>query len=576
MPILSAGTNVTLTLVDYSTVYVECKNTSVQVDAVSGLGLSAGRIAEIGSPTVFGPYVSGSVKLTATSRDIYYEQQAGVRSIAVGGGSFDQSAVAITGGTIGGVTVAAVATTSTSTSTILNSYLTLNIAGNGEAPGGLNGTNGKNRAFCRAPFPVRKASSSISFFLTNIVDTATYPIQTILGAAIELNGVTYPCTFSGAAGATMAVGQAQLVADFLPLSVKAGDVVYIRVLYDTTTSAGVLGSGRAVTNGTTYSYDSVNENNQLLLTGVPTTPTGAQGMFQSSPVMLLGKVPPDSIAVFGIGDSIMDGAHDMTTSSDGNNSSGVGRNAAHIAGLPYCSQAVSGRPLSSASATTNQLTAIAQYHTHCWHQLGTNDLASTNYAGMVMNYATVWAKLKANLVGRKYVGQLTICPRVSTTDGTTTLANQTPIAGFGSSQLRDQLHFFFNASCQNGLLDQVLDSAAAVQSPSDPSKWALRPFSTTFAAAYTSGTTASVNAIPEFGEELIANAAVTPTSGITLVRSYAGTAAPFTLTLTQQFNLAQASGATINATYSIDGTHPGRIGTRVLATKLLADFQARR
>lgn len=85
MPILSAGTNVTLTLVDYSTVYVECKNTSVQVDAVSGLGLSAGRIAEIGSPTVFGPYVSGSVKLTATSRDIYYEQQAGVRSIAVGG-----------------------------------------------------------------------------------------------------------------------------------------------------------------------------------------------------------------------------------------------------------------------------------------------------------------------------------------------------------------------------------------------------------------------------------------------------------------------------------------------------------
>jgi hypothetical protein len=89
IPILSAGTNVTLTLVDYSTVYVECKNTSVQVDAVSGLGLSAGRIAEIGSPTVFGPYISGSVKLTATSRDIYYEQQAGVRSIAVGGTNFD-------------------------------------------------------------------------------------------------------------------------------------------------------------------------------------------------------------------------------------------------------------------------------------------------------------------------------------------------------------------------------------------------------------------------------------------------------------------------------------------------------
>lgn len=72
MPTLAAGSNITLALGDFDSVSVESRGV-VSVEAVSGLGLAAGKIAEVQGARTFGPYQAGSIKVTAGERDVYYE-----------------------------------------------------------------------------------------------------------------------------------------------------------------------------------------------------------------------------------------------------------------------------------------------------------------------------------------------------------------------------------------------------------------------------------------------------------------------------------------------------------------------
>lgn len=75
MLILNAGYSVNLTLsAALSTVALSTRN-AVKVEAVSGLGLSPGVIATIGTTQTLGPYPSGVIKLTATGGDCSYDVQ---------------------------------------------------------------------------------------------------------------------------------------------------------------------------------------------------------------------------------------------------------------------------------------------------------------------------------------------------------------------------------------------------------------------------------------------------------------------------------------------------------------------
>lgn len=71
MKILNAGYSATLTLATNDVVTVNPR-ASVVVEAVSGLGLSAGVIATSIGPRTFGPYPAGVIKLTAVMGDCVY------------------------------------------------------------------------------------------------------------------------------------------------------------------------------------------------------------------------------------------------------------------------------------------------------------------------------------------------------------------------------------------------------------------------------------------------------------------------------------------------------------------------
>ena len=78
MPVLLAGANITLPLTDYDSITVSSR-VSVLVEAVSGLGIAAGKIAEVSGTRQFGPYSpGGSIKLTATGANVHYEVSDGV------------------------------------------------------------------------------------------------------------------------------------------------------------------------------------------------------------------------------------------------------------------------------------------------------------------------------------------------------------------------------------------------------------------------------------------------------------------------------------------------------------------
>lgn len=105
MPQLNAGATVTLTLTERDSVSVSARG-SLLVEAVSGLGMAAGRIAEMSGSRIFGPYQAGSLRLTAASQECMYEVSLGVSHDTVSNITYGTSGLAdgkVTGYEVGGV-----------------------------------------------------------------------------------------------------------------------------------------------------------------------------------------------------------------------------------------------------------------------------------------------------------------------------------------------------------------------------------------------------------------------------------------------------------------------------------------
>lgn len=83
MPTLAAGANITLTLTANSSVTVMSRN-AVLAEAVSGLGMNPGKIEEFQGHRQFGPFPNaGSFKLTAIGNDAQYEVAVGAAEKAL-------------------------------------------------------------------------------------------------------------------------------------------------------------------------------------------------------------------------------------------------------------------------------------------------------------------------------------------------------------------------------------------------------------------------------------------------------------------------------------------------------------
>jgi len=456
----------------------------------------------------------------------------------------------------------------------------LNIANRGESPvGAVTLTSPRLRAISRRQYIARESTTSVKAVFANKISPASAESDgpagvTIIGCAVELNGVTTKMTFAGADGVALPAGTVDLLTDAATVTITKGDAFYIRVIFDTAT--GFIGDGMNWVGDTVLAYDPANENNQLYLSGPLTTPTGGTTSNSMGPVMVIGLVPEGTEALLGVGDSIGRGVQDVNVISTGTEGGGPFRRAAAAATMPCAVYATAGKTLTTVSANNSLLLSMAKYHTYTWLQLGTNDVTGANLAAMQTTYGTVWTALKNAMVGAKHLSQLSILPRVATTDGTTTLANQTPAAGFAGGSTRDGLNMWFPSKVADGTIDLFLDWSASVEDPTDANKWALRSFATTLAGAYASGAVVSLNKPPKYGEMIVLNPATTPSTGTSMARSYTGTASPFSVTMSHNPAVAAATNDPVKATPSIDGIHPsGAIYKEKLVPALLAGFVAR-
>ena len=117
MIILNPGYSVTISLANQETLSVDTRG-SLLVEAVSGLGLTAGVIGTTTVAKTYGPYPAGLIKLTATLADSSYGVNAAV--------GYNPAAVAVTGGTVAGKPVASIlAPTGNKVAIIGNSIISL-------------------------------------------------------------------------------------------------------------------------------------------------------------------------------------------------------------------------------------------------------------------------------------------------------------------------------------------------------------------------------------------------------------------------------------------------------------------
>lgn len=437
----------------------------------------------------------------------------------------------------------------------------LNIAAHGERNNNTwTVTGGQGRAISRRRMDIYNPTSSVRVLLQNRFITTSGETNgpagvVIVGAALELGSTTYPLTFNGAAGTTMAAGDVEVLSDPLAVTLKKGDRPWIRLLIDATTAGSFCNDGISDTGEQYIVYAPANENNQIYGNGTLTNPTGGSATFGFGATALLGLVPSSSVAILGIGDSIADGLHDIAGSGVG--TGGMYRRLGKLTETPVFSYTIPGKSLASITSNNSALAALCKYHTHAQLQLGTNDANGSNIGTMQTNYTTAWAFLKTNLSGKKHVAQHTLMPRLATpTDGVTTLVNQVPATGFANNGQRDQLNFYFNTNVISRSIDLVIDTGSAVADKTEPSKWALRTFTTTLGGAYAGGSNVSLNALPVLGEELVISPTATPSTGANAVRSFTGTTAPFTTTLTAAPGGSFALSTAVSATPSIDGIHP--------------------
>jgi hypothetical protein len=206
--------------------------------------------------------------------------------------------------------------------------------------------------------------------------------------------------------------------------------------------------------------------------------------------------------------------------------------------------------------------------------LVTNDIQSASVATMQGNLGTVWGKGRSLLTGQKMVLQATILPRVSSTDGTTTTANQTPLTGYAVGDKRDQLQNYIYEQLALGSISGILDVSKVVEDNSTSSKWAPLTFATTLAAiAASNASSVSLVALPPIAASLSFDpGGVNNSNGFAIVRSVTGTSTPYTAALNGSPGVAQVISAAVKETPTIDGTHPGGTRNISMANKVISDF----
>lgn len=277
----------------------------------------------------------------------------------------------------------------------------------------------------------------------------------IVGAYLEIEGVSIPLTFGGSKTATIPVG-GEIEHDPIIQYIPAGGVGYYRTDIEIVSGKQMVGqSGRYAPNeGTAYNGSPIGQN-----TGIAGY-TASSGDIHFAPWAIMGLVSQDTYVT--IGDSIPWGSGDngyVPGVSVGPNVFGWARRwlYSHRGHSACCwpGGMITHWNNKTLAPTTRRFIAKSGA-SHVIFALGINDITQNRTLQNLIDDYTA-AVLEIRKAGFLKIGVIKILPKTTSTDAWATTANQTPAAGHEIGGIREQINDWFSTS---GLFDFVLDPYA--------------------------------------------------------------------------------------------------------------------
>lgn len=229
----------------------------------------------------------------------------------------------------------------------------------------------------------------------------------------------------------------------------------------------------------TYYSDGLSAS-QLIATGPMSLPAGgANASCEFGPSAFLGRpIGTPDIAVYILGDSLLDGTNDNQIGGIGLNNGGyVMRGLYSVAGrtVPSMKASCGGTQAQYFAAGFLKRRAFLKYCTHAICNYGTNDAvtASRTAAQVLADLRVLWGVLQGGDSNIRYMGQIGVIPRTTSTDSFATVANQTPRAGFENggafrSALNDAIKSYVDSE-----ISEYIDIATVFADPVLTDRWAV-------------------------------------------------------------------------------------------------------
>lgn len=282
--------------------------------------------------------------------------------------------------------------------------------------------------------------------------------STTIECAVEYPSGTYTrVTFSGVNQGVMVSG-GSILSDSTTVAIPNGALFWLRTWKSNPN--GMLGTD-ANPRVTTVLGDA-SETGTTVTNRVMGGTISSNATYLSTPSAILGMTQRPSVLL--VGDSRVVGLQDLPASSRSGDSGEVARSIGGNFG--YICTAMSGESAQGFWGQGNVRRSLRQYVSHVICNFGINDLHSGGFtlANMQTLYPNIWAGLGAPAFP---VYQLTLPPVTTSTDGWTTVANQT-VAGYEAIRVSVNNWIRTQGDIQ---LAGIFDITLALESARDSGKW---------------------------------------------------------------------------------------------------------
>lgn len=325
------------------------------------------------------------------------------------------------------------------------------------------------------------------YYIANGTGVETLPgNDASLEVSLEIGATTVQFTFGGQLVGTLSNGLAELVSDpiypaaFGLTKFDKKSTAWLRSRQVVASSANhvrCVGGGNPTGEATKYSNGL--SASQLLGNGALVKPTGgADAGAEILPAAIIGRsIGTPDIAALIVGDSIAEGTSESVTAGSGVNDSGFlsrGLYSVNSRTVPVSKMTCGGTSVKYMAAGMTRRRALFKYFTHAICNYGTNDSVSESRtaAQVLADLKTLWAALKAE--GVRWIEEVGIIPRTTSTDSWATVVNQTPRTNFETGGIfRDALNTALAANVGADGLDAYRSISSRCADGTALDKWAV-------------------------------------------------------------------------------------------------------